>query len=136
MSVTSARKTTQLSLAKNPKQALFDAVGDLSGYDIFHNQVLIAIYVRPSITAGGIYRPDDNIKEDEYQGKVGLVVKLGPAAFKDTDDETFNGQSLNIGDWVVFRTGDGWQLNIRDTACRILTDRTIRMRIKEPGDIF
>ena len=136
MSVVSARKTSQISLAKDPKQALFDAVGDLDGYDIFHNQVLVAIYVRPNITAGGILRPDENIKEDEYQGKVGLVVKLGPAAFRDTEDETFNGQSLNIGDWVVFRTGDGWQLNIRDTACRILTDRTIRMRIKNPGDIF
>ncbi len=136
MAVTSARKTTQLSLAKDPKRAIYDAVGDISGYDIFHNQVLVAIYVRPNITAGGVWRPDDNVKEDEYQGKVGLVIKLGPAAFKDTDDETFNGQSLNIGDWVVFRTGDGWQLNINDTACRILTDRTIRMRIKNPGDIF
>jgi co-chaperonin GroES (HSP10) len=136
MSVTSARKTSFLSTAKNPKQALFDAVGDLSGYDIFHNQILVAIYVRPNVTAGGIFRPDDNIKEDEYQGKVGLVVKVGPTAFKDTDDETFDGQSVSVGDWVVFRTGDGWQLNIRDTACRILNDRTVRMRIKEPGDIF
>lgn len=136
MSVVSARKTTQLSLAKDPKQALLDAVGDLSGYDIFHNQILVAIYVRPNITAGGILRPDENIKEDEYQGKVGLVVKLGPTAFVDTDDEEFHGQSLSVGDWVVFRTGDGWQLNIRDTACRILNDRTVRMRIKNPGDIF
>lgn|SRR3954466_6505332 len=136
MSVVSARKTSALSLAKDPKQALLDAVGDLSGYDIFHNQVLVAVYVRPNITSGGILRPDENIKEDEYQGKVGLVVKLGPAAFQDTEDETFNGQSLQIGDWVVFRTGDGWQLTIRDTACRILTDRTIRMRLKNPGDIF
>lgn len=136
MSVMSARKTSQLSAAKDPKAALFEAVGDLSGYDIFHNQVLVAIYVRPNVTAGGIFRPDENIKEDEYQGKVGLVIKLGPAAFKDTDEETFSGQSLEVGDWVVFRTGDGWQLNIRDTACRILHDRTIRMRIKNPGDIF
>lgn len=85
MSVASARKTSQLSTAKDPKQALFDAVGDVSGYDIFHNQVLVAIYVRPNITAGGIWRPDENVKEDEYQGKVGLVIKTGPAAFKDTD---------------------------------------------------
>lgn len=136
MSVVSARKTTQLALAKDPKQALFDAVGDLSGYDIFHNQILVAIYVRPNITAGGILRPDENIKEDEYQGKVGLVVKIGPTAFMETEDETFAGQTLSVGDWVVFRTGDGWQLNIRDTACRILNDRTVRMRIKNPSDIF
>jgi len=136
MSVVSARNTAQLSLASDPKTALFDAVGDLSGYDIFHNQILVAIYVRPEKTSGGIIRPGANVQEDEYQGKVGLVVKLGPTAFLDTDDETFHGQSVKVGDWVVFRVGDGWQLTIRDTACRILSDRTIRMRIKNPGDIF
>ncbi len=136
MSVVSARKTNQLSLASDPKQALFDAVGDLTNYEVFHNQILVAVYVRPEKTSGGIIRPGSNVQEDEYQGKVGLVVKVGPTAFLDTDDESFQGQNINIGDWVVFRVGDGWQLTIRDTACRILTDRTIRMRIKTPGDIF
>src|SRR6266576_2723707 len=136
MGVASARNTAQLSLATDPSKALLDAVGDLSGFDIFHNQILVAIYVRPEKTSGGIIRPGSNVQEDEYQGKVGLVVKVGPAAFLDSDDETFQGQSVKVGDWVVFRVGDGWQLTIRDTACRILTDRTIRMRIKTPGDIF
>jgi co-chaperonin GroES (HSP10) len=136
MSVASARKTNQLALASDPKQALFEAVGDLSGIDIFHNQILTAIYVRPEKTAGGIIRPGENVKEDEYQGKVGLVVKKGPAAFVDNEEEDFQGQNVEVGDWVVFKVGDGWQVNIRDTACRILTDRTVRMRTKNPGDIF
>ncbi len=136
MGVASARKTTQLSLAADPKQALMDAVGDLSGFDIFHNQILVAIYVRPERTSGGIIRPEGNVGEDEYQGKVGLVVKKGPTAFLNTEEEDFQGQNVEVGDWVVFRVGDGWQLTIRDTACRILSDRTIRMRIKNPGDIF
>lgn len=136
MNVASARKTTQISYAADPKKALFEAVGDLNDVELFHNQVLVAIYVRPSITAGGILRPDSNIKEDEYQGKVGLVVKKGPAAFLDSPDEDFQGQDVDVGDWVVYRVGDGWQLTLRDTACRILTDRTIRMKIKNPGDIF
>lgn len=136
MGVTTARNTAGLSLASNPKEALFRAVGDLSNYEIFHNQILIAIYVRPETTAGGIIRPGQNVDEDEYQGKVGLVVKVGPSAFLDNEDQDFLGQTVSPGDWVVFRTGDGWQLTIKDTACRILTDRTIRMRIKNPGDIF
>lgn len=136
MNVASARKTTELSYAKDPKAALFAAVGDLSGFEVFHNQILVAVFVRSNVTPGGILRPDTNIEEDEYQGKVGLVVKKGPSAFLDAGDDDFLGQDVNEGDWVVFRTGDGWQLTIRDTACRILTDRTIRMRIKNPGDIF
>jgi len=105
-------------------------VGDLGNFDIFHNQILVVTYVRPEKTAGGIIRPGVNVQEDEYQGKVGLVVKVGPTAFLDTEDEDFQGQNVEVGDWVVFRVGDGWQLTIRDTACRILSDRTIRMRIK------
>ena len=136
MGVVSARKTAQLSLAADPKQALMEAVGDLSNFDIFHNQILVVTYVRPEKTAGGIIRPGVNVQEDEYQGKVGLVVKVGPTAFLDTEDENFQGQNVEVGDWVVFRVGDGWQLTIRDTACRILSDRTIRMRIKDPGDIY
>ena len=136
MGVASARNTTKLTLASDPKMALFEAVGDLSGYDIFHNQILVAIYVRPEKTAGGIYRPNQNVEEDEYQGKVGLVVKVGPTAFLDTQDEEFHGQNVKVGDWIVLRTGDGWQLTIRDTACRILTDRAVRLRIQNPGDIF
>lgn len=136
MAVVTAKKTTQISLASDPKQAILDAVGDLSTIDIFHNQILVGIYVRPEKTSGGIIRPQGNVEEDEYQGKVGLVVKKGPSAFLDNDDDDFQGQNVEVGDWVVFRVGDGWQVNIRDTACRILTDRTIRMRIKNPGDIF
>lgn len=136
MAVATARKTSSLALASDPKAALFEAVGDLTNFDIFHNQILVATYVRPEKTSGGIIRPGMNVDEDEYQGKVGLVVKVGPSAFLDTDDQDFLGQTLTVGDWVVYRTGDGWQLTIRDTACRILTDRTIRMRIKNPGDIF
>lgn len=136
MGVVTARNTARLSRAADPKQAIFDAVGDLDSFTIFHNQILVVTYVRPETTAGGIIRPNQNVDEDEYQGKVGLVVKVGPTAFLDTVEEDFQGQSVSVGDWVVYRTGDGWQLTIRDTACRILTDRTIRLKIKQPGDIF
>ena|SRR5258706_3584401 len=136
MGVASARNTAQLSLAADPQQALLDAVGDLSNHEVFHNRILVAIFVRPEKTAGGIIRPGGNVQEDEYQGKVGLVIKKGPTAFLDTDDEDFLGQNVEVGNWVVFRASDGWQLTIRDTACRMLTDRTIQMRVKNPGDIF
>lgn len=135
MGVVSARKTQGISESADPKSAIIEAVGDLSNYDLFFNQILIGIYVRSNVTRGGIIRPQDNVKEDEYQGKVGLVLKVGPTAFK-SEDEDFMGQSVEPGDWVVYRASDGWQLTIRDTACRILTDRNIRLRIKDPSDIF
>ena len=136
MGVVTARKTAMLALADDPKKAMLAAIGDLDTFDIFHNQILVVTYVRPEKTAGGIIRPGSNVDEDEYQGKVGLVVKIGPSAFMDTDEQDFQGQSVKVGDWVIYRVGDGWQLTIRDTACRILTDRTIRIRADNPEDFF
>ena len=136
MPVVSASKIIQLSQAKDPKKAILQAIGDLSGEELFHNQILVVTYVRPEKTAGGIIRQQENVGEDEYQGKVGLVVKKGKSAFISDGEQDFLGQDVEIGDWVVYRVGDGWALTIRGTPCRILTDRTIRMKIKNPEDIF
>jgi co-chaperonin GroES (HSP10) len=136
MSVVSAPKTQSLSLAKDPKQALFEAVGDLSDVDVFHNQILLALYIRPEVTKGGIIRPGQNVVEDEYQGKVGLVVKIGPTAFVSSDTTDFMGQKVEIGDWLIYRVGDGWPIMVNGTACRVLTDRSVKMRTKTPETIF
>ena len=98
MAIVSAPKTQQLALAQDPKQALFDAVGDLSGVDVFHNQILIALYIRPEKSKGGIIRPETNVAEDEYQGKVGLVIKIGPSAFVSNQNTDFMDQTIHIGD--------------------------------------
>jgi co-chaperonin GroES (HSP10) len=135
MPVISAPKTQQLALATNPKEALLEAVGDLSEIDVFHNQILVGIYIRPEVTKGGIIRPGQNIDEDEYQGKVGLVLKTGPTAFLSNETTDFMGQTVNVGDWIVYRVGDGWQVMVNGTACRMLTDRTLKMRAKNP-EIF
>jgi co-chaperonin GroES (HSP10) len=136
MPVVSAQKITQLSQAKDPKTAMLEAIGDTSGEELFHNQILVVTYVRPEKTTGGIIRPQTNVGEDEYQGKVGLVVKKGKTAFVSDDEQDFKDQDVDVGDWVVYRVGDGWALTIRGTPCRILTDRTIRMKVKSPEDIF
>ena len=59
------------------KEATAALVGDLEGVEVFGNQVLVAIYQRPNKTASGIYLSDGVRAEDQYQGKVGLVLKLG-----------------------------------------------------------
>jgi co-chaperonin GroES (HSP10) len=123
-------------MAKDPKGALFEAVGDLSDVDVFHNQILLALYIRPEITKGGIIRPGQNVVEDEYQGKVGLVVKIGPTAFVSNETTDFMNQTVSIGDWLIYRVGDGWPIMVNGTACRVLTDRSVKMRTKTPETIF
>src|SRR5215831_17529601 len=93
-----------------PDQVLRKQVGDISELDLFHNWVLVAIYIRPATsTLGGkeFHYADRTRDEDKYQGVVGLVLKKGAAAFQDDVTKTFHGNNVEVGDWVFFRASDG-----------------------------
>ena len=57
----------------DPKEKLLSELGDLSQVEIFNNQVLVAVYIRPNKTKSGLYLSDKTTDEDRYQGKVGLL---------------------------------------------------------------
>lgn len=116
----------------DPKEKLLSELGDLSNIEIFNNQILVAIYIRPNKTKGGIILTDGTVQEDLYQGKVGLLVKMGPAAFQDENGQWFNNESFNLHDWLVFRPSDGWSVNVNGVQCRMLSDTQIKMRIPTP----
>lgn len=131
------------------KQEILDKLGDLSGVEISQNQFIMAIYFRPEMTPGGIVMPPSYLKEDEYQGKVGLVVKIGSACrFVHTDEKTgvTYGVPIALHDWVVVRVSDSWPLDInahpnilrRDefVKCRLVFDDCVRLKVPHPGMIW
>src|ERR1700704_1529401 len=97
MPVVSANKIEAISQAADPKKAILAAVGDLSKLEVFSDLVLVGTFIRNERTAGGIIRPGDNVKEDEYQGKVGLVLKTGPQACDWFLNESDGGPNAKIG---------------------------------------
>lgn len=96
------------------------------------DDVLVALYVRPEKTAGGLVLPEAYREEDVYQGKVGLVLKMGPLAFKHDDTHVWPERTPAEGDWVVFRVGDAWPLVLGKVPCRIMREGAIRMIIARP----
>jgi len=120
----------------DPREALLEKVGSLESVELFNNQVLVAIYVRPEKTRSGIILADTTRDEDKSQGKVGLVVKLGSDAFDDPSGKWFNGTKLEIGDWVFFRASDGWAISINQVPCRILDDTNVRGRVQQPDQVW
>lgn len=124
----------KLSRASDPKQALIDGVGDLSKIELMSNKMLVAIYIAPEKTKGGIIRATQSLKEDIFQGVVGLVLKKSKLAFKD-DEATktyFHDQDVKVGEWVVFRPGDAKRVQINGIDCRFVEDVTIDMVIDDP----
>lgn len=122
--------------ATDPKQKLLDDIGDISAFEIFNNQILIAIYVRPQKTKSGILLPDQMRDEDKIQGKVGLVVKKGPAAFVDETSEWFKDITVDVGDWVVIRPSDGWAITVNNVLCRIVDDTAVRGKVDAPDRVW
>jgi len=117
------------------KAAIKAKVGTLDGVDVLFNRILVATYVRSNMTRGGIILTGNNLEEDVWQGKVGLVLKVGPDAFKDDDSFSFYGQSADIGEWIVFKPGDGYQVGIGDWPCRMVRDTAVLMKVKNPAII-
>jgi len=99
-----------------------------------YNMVLIATYVSPNKSKGGIIMTQNTIEEDVWQGKVGLVLKTGKEAFKDSPDEGvfFHGQRANLGEYVVFHIGDAWQVAVNGWPCRLVRDSSIKMKALDP----
>jgi co-chaperonin GroES (HSP10) len=134
----------EMSHDVDPKQAILDKVGDLSNVDIFGSDVLVALYIPPEKTKSGIILADSTREESRWQGKVGLILKLGSTAYVDDDGNKF--RDIDVGDWVVFRPSDGWpfQLNTMKSRisresivdCRVVTDINIRCRVANPDVVY
>jgi len=120
----------------DPKQELLEKVGKLDDVTVFNNNILVAIYIRPNKTKSGIFLTDDTTEQDRYQGKVGLVVKLGNSAFEDETGRWFKGIQVKVGDWVIFRPSDGWSVSINGQPCRILEDVTVRGSVQHPDSVW
>lgn len=124
----------------DPRKELLKKVGKLDQIELFGNQILCAIYERPkeakykSLT---LTLPDDMRKEDQYQGKVGLIVAMGPMAFVDDDQVQFS-LKAKVGDWIVYRPSDGWQITLtgNQVPCRMLTESGIKMRVQSPDSVW
>ena len=97
----------------DPALVIKGEIGDLSSFELFNNQILVATYIRPKMTKSGILLADQTTDEDRYQSKVGLLLKTGPRAFEPNADGWFDGESFNLDDWLVFRPSDGWQITVR-----------------------
>jgi co-chaperonin GroES (HSP10) len=124
---------------EDPAAAIWRELGDaLDGFDIAAQGVLLATYVRPDDiqTEGGILIPHAAVKDDEYQSKTGLVVKLGRRAFVDDSHVEWHGYRCKVGDWAVFRASDGLKMAIRGVHCRLISDVMLKMRIPTADAVY
>lgn len=108
----------------------------LEQLEVFHNQILVGTYLGSGVTKGGIILTDKGKDEDRWQGKVGVVLKIGPLAFVDDARNDFKGQTVKEGDWIVYKVSDGFSLDVNEVHCRLIEDIHIKARISAPDIIW
>ena len=121
---------------KDPKAELIKSIGSIDDIDVFNNQVLLAVYLRPEKTASGIYLTGNTRDEDKFQSKVGVILKMGPTAFLDETGVWFNDAHIHEGDWVVYRASDGWPVTVNKVLCRLMDDTAIKARVQHPDMVW
>lgn len=125
----------EIAGATDQRAAIIDATAEaLQGIDVMRNRVLVATYVIPEKTSGGIIRIDKQLDESRFQGKVGLVLKKGPAAFKFDDDNP--SIEPEVGEWVFYRASDTWECGISGVSCRFIYDDLVMGRVNDPESIW
>ena len=136
MSNVSAHHNIAMLHEADPKEMLLKELGDISKVELLNTQVLVAVYIRPEKTKGGIIMAAKARDEDRHQSKVGLILKTGPSAFVDEDGKWFSDLDLKAGDWIVFRPSDGWNIAVNGILCRMFDDTAIRARIPHPDSVY
>lgn len=123
----------------DPKGELLKKVGDISDIEVLNDKVLIAIYEHEGVTKGGIITGVRTGTESKFQGKVGLILAMGPCVNPEGKD-ALRGCYFNVGDWVAVNASDGLSMNAgahgNDTMLRLLSEANIHIRVKAPDSIW
>lgn len=149
MTVISTRKLAhiaeQIGLGADARQTIIDAIGEdrVNSFEPACNLILVGTYIRSNKTKGGIIMGGDNTRaEDRYQGKVGLVLKLGPMV-NGSDRPNILGGPINVGDWIMYRTSDAHEFFFTDkdrpiegSSVRLIEDGLVMGRIVDPETVF
>lgn len=121
----------------DPKKIVQDRVkSHVKGVELFGSRLLIATAPMPEASAGGILFADKTIDENRFQGKVGLVLKIGPGAFKYSGQYAYEGPVPKVGDWVFYRNSDTWECSINGVSCRFVLDDFVVGKVPSPDHIW
>lgn len=97
-------------------------------------RLLVAIPDLQKMTKGGIVIPDVLLEKETTASMVGLVLKVGPDAYK--DHKRFpSGAWCQKGDFVLFRAYSGTRLIIHGKEFRIINDDTVEGVVEDPRGI-
>lgn len=135
--------------SSDPKDMLWKAAAPLVEHiSVFGDDALIAIYSRgegndygEAKTVKGIIIPGSVTAEDDFQGKVGLLMKVGPLFYckgegQESNSAFFGNSAPKVGEWVMFRVGDTYSFKVKKHTFRMCEARMLRAGVTKPDVIW
>jgi len=102
-------------------------------------QLCLKLYVRDE-KLGQLFLPDSVREADKYTAVAGLVVSVGPQAYKGKDqfgnDRFPEGPWCRVGDWVVIPRYEASPVLFRGVALVFINDDKIQAVIEDPTDVL
>lgn len=98
------------------------------------NRVLVITYVWPQRrlirnqageVVGHLDLPEQTINANRFEGKTGLVIAIGPTAFKYSGAWPWEGHKPKVGDWIWYRASDAVERGYGMDISSMLWGRTI-----------
>ena len=104
-------------------------------------RILVMPYVPPKVSKGGIEIPDEVHERERVATNVGLVMAVGPLAYKDINK--FGGSKAGSQpkawckekDWILFGKYAGSRFGIDGGELRLLNDDEVLAVIDDPSHI-
>ena len=98
-------------------------------------RLLVLPFKMKDKTKGGILITDDVIERSQVASTCGLVLEVGPDAYK--DKKRFpEGPWCKKGTWVIFARYAGSRMKIDGGEVRLLNDDEVLATVENPEDIF
>ena len=105
-------------------------------------RILIMPYIPPKVSKGGVEIPDEVHERERLAINVGLVMAVGPLAYKDRNKfGNHNDKNENWDpwckekDWVIFGKYAGSRFKIDGGELRLLNDDEILAVIEDPSHL-
>ncbi len=101
--------------------------------------IAVKIYIPPEKTKGGIIKTDNTRENERYQSVAGLVVGVGPQAYKGRNQDGSprfpEGPWCRVGDWILLPRYEATLLTYRDVAMGMIPDDRVQCTITDPEDV-
>lgn len=93
-------------------------------------KLLIRMYKASQTTESGLIMPDSFHNDQEYSGCVGLIVGMGPLAYK---GERFHGEvGCSLGEWRIFPRHNALKIHHDGVPLFLLDDDLIGIHVDDP----